>query len=72
MNIILSILIPTAVSVVVNTIYKAMSDKKAYEMQRKIEDLERQMKRVVNGLEELINTLDDIHIFLSRGMRNDR
>lgn len=71
MNIMISILIPTAISIVVNTIYKAMSDKKAYEMQRKIEDLEGQMKRVCNGLDELINTLDDIHIFLSRGMRDD-
>lgn len=71
MNIMISILIPAMVSIVVNTLYKAMSDKKAYEMQRKIEDLEGQMKRVCNGLDELINTLDDIHIFLSRGMRDD-
>ena len=71
MNIMISILIPVMVSITINTIYKAMSDKKAYEMQRKIEDLEQQMKRVCNGLEELINTLDDIHIYLSRGIRND-
>ena len=71
MNIMISILIPTAVSVVVNTIYKAMNDKKAYEIQRRIEDLEQQMKRVCNGLDELIDTLDDFHIFLSRGMGND-
>lgn len=71
MNMILSILIPTAVSVVVNTIYKAMNDKKADEIQRRIEDLERQMKRVCKGLDELINVLDDFHIFLSRGMRDD-
>ena len=71
MNIMISILIPTAVSVVVNTIYKAINDKKAYEIQRRIEDLEQQMKRVCNGLDELIDTLDDFHIFLSRGMRND-
>ena len=71
MNIMISILIPVMVSITINTIYKAMSDKKAYEMQRKIEDLEQQMKRVCNRLEELINTLDDIHIYLSRGIRND-
>lgn len=71
MNMILSILIPTAVSVVINTIYKAMNDKKAYEIQRRIEDLERQMKRVCKGLDELIDVLDDFHIFLSRGMRDD-
>ena len=71
MNIMISILIPTAVSVVVNTIYKAINDKKAYEIQRRIEDLEQQMKRVCNGLDELIDTLDDFHIFLSRGMRDD-
>ena len=71
MSIMISILIPIMVSITINTIYKAMSDKKAYEMQRKIEDLEQQMKRVCNGLEELINTLDDIHIYLSRGIRND-
>ena len=71
MNMILSILIPTAVSVVINTIYKAMNDKKAYEIQRRIEDLERQLKRVCKGLDELIDVLDDFHIFLSRGMRDD-
>ena len=71
MDIIISILIPTAVSVVVNTIYKAINDKKAYEIQRRLEDLEQQMKRVCNGLDELIDTLDDFHIFLSRGMRDD-
>lgn len=71
MNMILSILIPTAVSVVINTIYKAMNDKKAYEIQRRIEDLEQQMKRVCKGLDELIDVLDDFHIFLSRGMRDD-
>ena len=71
MNLIISILIPTAVSVVINTIYKAMNDKKAYEIQRRIEDLERQMKRVCKGLDELIDVLDDFHIFLSRGMRDD-
>lgn len=71
MDIMISILIPTAVSVVVNTIYKAMNDKKAYEIQRRIEDLEQQMKRVCNGLDELIDILDDFHIFLSRGMRDD-
>ena len=71
MNIMISILIPTAVSVVINTIYKAMNDKKAYEIQRRIEDLERQMKRVCKGLDELIDVLDDFHIFLSRGMRDD-
>ena len=71
MNMILSILIPTAVSVVINTIYKAMNDKKAYEIQRRIEELERQMKRVCKGLDELIDVLDDFHIFLSRGMRDD-
>lgn len=70
MNIMISILIPTAISVVVNTIYKAMSDKKAYETQRKIEDLEQQMKRVCNGLEELVDMLDDFHVLLA-GMRND-
>lgn len=71
MSIMISILIPTMVSVVVNTIYKAMNDKKAYEIQRRIEELERQMKRVCNGLDELIDILDDFHIFLSRGMRDD-
>lgn len=71
MNIMISILIPTAVSVVVNTIYKAINDKKAYEIQRRIEDLEQQMKRVCKGLDELIDILDDFHIFLSRGMRDD-
>ena len=71
MNLIISILIPIAVSVVINTIYKAMNDKKAYEIQRRIEDLERQMKRVCKGLDELIDVLDDFHIFLSRGMRDD-
>lgn len=71
MSIMISILIPTMVSVVVNTIYKAMNDKKAYEIQRRIEDLEQQMKRVCNGLDELIDILDDFHIFLSRGMRDD-
>ena len=71
MNMILSILIPTAVSVVINTIYKAINDKKAYEIQRRIEDLEQQMKRVCKGLDELIDVLDDFHIFLSRGMRDD-
>lgn len=71
MNIMISILIPTAVSVVVNTVYKAINDKKAYEIQRRIEDLEQQMKRVCKGLDELIDILDDFHIFLSRGMRDD-
>ena len=71
MNLIISILIPTAVSVVINTIYKAINDKKAYEIQRRIEDLEQQMKRVCKGLDELIDVLDDFHIFLSRGMRDD-
>lgn len=71
MNMILSILIPTAVSVVINSVYMAMNNAKNYEIQRRIEDLEQQMKRVCNGLDELVNVLDDFHIFLSRGMRDD-
>ena len=71
MNMILSILIPTAVSVVINSVYMAMNNAKNYEIQRRIEDLERQMKRVCKGLDELIDVLDDFHIFLSRGMRDD-
>lgn len=71
MNMILSILIPTAVSVVINSVYMAMNNAKNYEIQRRIEDLEQQMKRVCKGLDELIDVLDDFHIFLSRGMRND-
>ena len=70
MNIVISIIIPAMVSIVVNTLYKAMSDKKAYETQRKIEELEGQMKRVCNGLEELVDMLDDFHVLLA-GMRND-
>ena len=71
MNMILSILIPTAVSVVINSVYMAMNNAKNYEIQRRIEDLEQQMKRVCKGLDELIDVLDDFHIFLSRGMRDD-
>ena len=71
MNMILSILIPTAVSVVINSVYMAMNNAKNYEIQRRIEDLERQLKRVCKGLDELIDVLDDFHIFLSRGMRDD-
>lgn len=71
MNMILSILIPTAVSVVINSVYMAMNNAKNYEIQRRIEELEQQMKRVCKGLDELIDVLDDFHIFLSRGMRND-
>lgn len=71
MNMILSILIPTAVSVVINSVYMAMNNAKNYEIQRRIEDLEQQMKRVCQGLDELIDVLDDFHIFLCRGMRDD-
>ena len=70
MNIVISIIIPAMVSVVVNTLYKAINDKKAYEMQMRIEELEKQMVKVCNGLQELIDTLDDFHALLA-GMRDD-
>ena len=71
MDILISILVPTAVSVVVNSIYMAMNNAKVYEVQRQIDDLKEQMTKVLKGLENVLEELDDISLFFAKGGRED-